>query len=152
MSKPRAYGIRNGNARLTDEQITAILEDPAPVREIAHRYGVSVSYVYYVLSGKRRNPNGRAPKTRTRVRIRPMSKQTDPSVLRDFAGLTAQINSLSEQRAQIAEKRRKVALKHHQNGVSIHDLAEAAGLSEAAVSKILKGGPSVRVRQASQSG
>lgn len=64
--------------------------------------------------------------------------------LRDIAGYTAQIRVLEEQRAALAEKRRLAIVRHHNEGVRIATMARAMNISEAAVNKLLKSGPSAK--------
>lgn len=68
--------------------------------------------------------------------------KSDPPVLRDIAGYTAQIRVHEEQRADLAEHRRIAILLHHQNGVSKAAMARAMGVTETAVTKIIGNGPS----------
>jgi DNA-directed RNA polymerase specialized sigma24 family protein len=68
-------------------------------------------------------------------------KTVEPN-LTDIAGYTAQIRHLQDQRAKIAEQRRKAVIRHHGKGVSLASMARAMGVSEAAVNKMLHAGPS----------
>lgn len=76
-----------------------------------------------------------------------MSKVNDPEedkALRDIAGYTSQMRVLEEQRAAIAEKRRLAIVRHYNAGTKIASMARAMGVSEAAVNKLVKGGPSAK--------
>lgn len=76
-----------------------------------------------------------------------MSKVNAPEedqALRDIAGYTSQMRVLEEQRAAIAEKRRLALVRHYNSGVKIASMARAMGVSEAAVNKLVKGGPSAK--------
>ncbi|MFJ4029005.1 hypothetical protein ACIPWF_16650 [Paenarthrobacter sp. NPDC089989] len=76
----------------------------------------------------------------------------NPTVLRDIAEYTAEIRACALQRALIAEKRRLALIKHSHNGVSIAAMARAMGVTEAAVAKILKNGPTGVVRARATAG
>jgi len=69
------------------------------------------------------------------------AQRTEPN-LNDIAGYTAQIRHLQDQRALVAEQRRKAVIRHHGKGVSLASMARAMNVSEAAVNKMLHGGPS----------
>ena len=69
------------------------------------------------------------------------SQRADPN-LTDLAGYTAQIRHLQDQRAAVAEQRRKAVIRHHGKGVSLAAMARAMQVSEAAVNKMLHAGPS----------
>ena len=71
-----------------------------------------------------------------------MTDQRAEPNLTDIAGYTAQIHHLQDQRAQVAETRRKAVIRHHGNGVSLAAMARAMGVSEAAVNKMVHAGPS----------
>lgn len=51
-----ARALRNGNGRLTDEQIIAIRADPRRRHEIASEYGIAPHYVNQIKRGVRRRP------------------------------------------------------------------------------------------------
>jgi hypothetical protein len=69
------------------------------------------------------------------------------TVFSDIAGYTAEIRHLEEKRAIVAEKRRGAVLRHAANGHSDAAMARATGLSEPAISKIRKGGPSLKAQR-----
>lgn len=71
-----------------------------------------------------------------------MTDQRPEPNLTDIAGYTAQIRHLQDQRAQVAEQRRKAVIRHHGNNVSLAAMARAMGVSEAAVNKMVHAGPS----------
>lgn len=76
-----------------------------------------------------------------------MSKVNAPeedTALRDIAGYTSQMRVLEEQRAVLGEKRRLALVRHYNAGVKIASMARAMGVSEAAVNKLIKNGPSAK--------
>ncbi|MFJ4171522.1 helix-turn-helix domain-containing protein [Paenarthrobacter sp. NPDC089714] len=77
-----------------------------------------------------------------------------PSDLRDIARYTAQMRDCSMQRALLAEKRRLAMVQHFDDGVTIAAMARAMGITEAAVAKVIKNGPTgvVRARQSAVQG
>lgn len=76
---------------------------------------------------------------------RPPAGSPDPD-LRDIAGMTAQMRSLEKQRADIGEKRRKRVVYLHSQDVSCAAMARAMNVTEAAVSKMVHGGPAKRIQ------
>lgn len=82
----------------------------------------------------------KSPNTR-----RPPAGSPDPD-LRDIAGMTTQMRSLEKQRADIGERRRKRVVFLHSQNVSCAAMARAMNVTEAAVSKMVYGGPSKRVQ------
>jgi hypothetical protein len=97
-----------------------------------------------------------AERNETRVMITSMTKhprdrrppegKPDPD-LRDLALMTTQMRSLEDQRATIGEKRRKRVVYLHSQDVSCAAMARAMDLTEAAVNKMVHGGPTARANK-----
>lgn len=86
----------------------------------------------------------------TKPTKQPPPGRPDPP-LRDLVGMAAQMRSLEQQRAAIAEKRRKRVIYYHSQNVSCAAMARAMDITEAAVNKILHGPPSRKAKAQAQS-
>lgn len=68
-----------------------------------------------------------------------MSRQTYQGNLADIASYTALMRHKAKEMAAVTDKRRDAVKRHKDNGATYAELAEAMGITDVAVYKILRG-------------